>query len=41
MCDNKTWELIRAEYIAGGTSYAQLAKKYGVSKSLIGKRAIS
>ena len=39
MCDDKTWELIKAEYIAGGMSYADLAQKYGVPKGTIGKKA--
>ena len=38
MCDSKTWELIKAEYITGGVSYAQLARKYGVSKAAIQRR---
>ena len=32
---------IRAEYVAGGTSYAKLAKKYGVSATSIGRRSRS
>ena len=28
---NVDWNVIRAEYISGGTSYRKLAKKYGVS----------
>ena len=39
MCDPKTWEMIKAEYIAGGMSYAALAKKYGTSKAAICRRA--
>ena len=39
MCDDKTWELIKAEYIAGGMSYASLAKKYGTSKTAVCRRA--
>ena len=41
MCDQKTWELIKAEYIAGGTSYAALAKKYGVSKASIQRKGVA
>lgn len=33
------WERIRAEYIAGGTTFRALAKKYGVTKDAIGRRA--
>ena len=33
------WVAIRAEYVAGGTSYRRLAKKYGVSETSLGKRA--
>lgn len=35
------WERIRAEYIAGGISLRDLAQKYGVTKSAIGRRASS
>lgn len=41
MCDDKTWALIKAEYIAGGTSYAALAEKYGISKASIQRRGMS
>lgn len=34
------WEEIKAEYITRGTSYAQLAARYGISKSGVGKRAL-
>lgn len=33
------WAAIRAEYIAGGTSYRKLAAKYAVSLSTLRKRA--
>lgn len=33
------WAAIRAEYIAGGTSYRKLAEKYDVSISTLRKRA--
>lgn len=33
------WNAIRAEYIAGGTSYRKLAEKYGLNKDVIGRRA--
>lgn len=33
------WERIRAEYIAGGTSYRKLADKYGLSVDAIKRRA--
>ena len=33
------WNKIRAEYIAGGTSYRRLAEKYGVSFSTLRKVA--
>lgn len=33
------WERIKAEYIAGGTSYRKLAEKYGVSFSTLRKVA--
>ena len=33
------WNAIKAEYIAGGTSYRKLAEKYGVSKSTLMKVA--
>jgi hypothetical protein len=33
------WKTIKAEYIAGGTSYRKLAAKYGVSRTAIQKRA--
>lgn len=33
------WEKIKAEYIAGGTSYRKLADKYGVSFSTLRKVA--
>lgn len=34
------WERIRAEYIAGGTSYRKLADKYGLSLSAVKRKAI-
>lgn len=34
------WKRIKAEYIAGGTSYRKLAKKYGVSPTTLTKVAI-
>lgn len=33
------WNAIKAEYIAGGTSYRKLAEKYGVSESTLKKKA--
>lgn len=33
VCVNVDWKKIKAEYIAGGTSYRKLAEKYGVSRS--------
>ena len=33
------WSIVRAEYVAGGTSHRKLAKKYGVSATSIGKRS--
>ena len=33
------WKRIRAEYIAGGTSYRKLAEKYGVSFNTLKTRA--
>lgn len=33
------WKKIKAEYIAGGTSYRKLAEKYGVPRSNIERRA--
>ena len=33
------WKRIKAEYIAGGTSYRKLAEKYGVSQSTLRKVA--
>ena len=33
------WNKIKAEYIAGGTSYRKLAEKYGVSQSTLRQRA--
>lgn len=33
------WKRIKAEYIAGGTSYRKLAKKYGVSFNTLKTRA--
>lgn len=35
------WDKIKAEYLAGNSTYAELAEKYGVSKSTLGKRATS
>lgn len=32
------WESLKAEYLAGGVSYSQLAAKYGTNKSQICKR---
>ena len=34
------WKKIKAEYIAGGTSYRKLAEKYGVSPTTLTKVAI-
>lgn len=33
--DCTDWKLIKAEYIAGGTSYRKLAEKYGVKMSAL------
>ena len=33
------WNKIKAEYIAGETSYRALAEKYGVSKDMIARKA--
>lgn len=33
------WKKIKAEYIAGGTSYRRLAEKYGLSRSKLQARA--
>ena len=33
------WNKIKAEYIAGGTSYRKLAEKYGASESTLKKKA--
>lgn len=33
------WNKIRAEYIAGGTSFRALAEKHGVSKDMIARKA--
>lgn len=33
------WNVIKAEYIAGGTTYEELAEKYGVSISTLKKKA--
>jgi uncharacterized protein YjcR len=33
------WKKIKAEYIAGGTSYRKLAEKYGVSFNTLKRRA--
>ena len=33
------WRKIKAEYIAGGTSYRKLAEKYGVSRSKLQAKA--
>lgn len=33
------WNKIKAEYIAGGTSYRKLAEKYGISRSKLQARA--
>ena len=37
--DCTDWKKIKAEYIAGGTSYRKLAEKYGVPRSNIERRA--
>lgn len=36
-----TWDAIRAEYLAGGTSYRKLAAKYGLSRRTLEDRARS
>ena len=33
------WNVLKAEYISGGTSYRKLAEKYGVSQSTLRQRA--
>lgn len=33
------WKRIKAEYLAGGTSYRKLAEKYGISRSKLQSRA--
>ena len=33
------WKRIKAEYIAGGTSYRKLCEKYGVSRTTLQKKA--
>ena len=33
------WKKIKAEYIAGGTSYRKLADKYGVSRTTLERKA--
>ena len=33
------WNKIKAEYIAGGTSYRKLAEKYGVSRTTLERKA--
>lgn len=38
---NVDWEKIKAEYLAGGTSYRKLAEKHGVPFSTLEKRARS
>lgn len=39
-CEAKTdWNLIKAEYIAGGTSYRKLAEKYEISKTVLERKA--
>lgn len=35
------WKRIKAEYVAGGTSYRKLAEKYGVSRSKLQAKATS
>ena len=38
--DCKTdWNVIKAEYIAGGTSYRKLVEKYGVSRTTLERKA--
>lgn len=37
---NVDWDKIKAEYLAGGTSYRKLAKKYGISAQAVTRRAI-
>ena len=39
MCDEKRWKRIKTEYLKGGTSYAKLAQKHGLTKNIIAKRA--
>ena len=38
-CVDIDWKKIKAEYIAGGTSYRKLAEKYGVSRSKLQAKA--
>ena len=33
------WNIIKAEYIAGGTSYRKLCEKYGVSRTTLQRKA--
>ena len=37
--DCANWNKIKAEYIAGGTSYRKLAKKYGVPRTTLERKA--
>lgn len=36
MCD---WDAMRAEYIAGGVTYADIGRKYGVNPNTVGQHA--
>ncbi len=38
--DNELWKQIRADYLATGASYPELAEKHGVSLSTLKKRAM-
>lgn len=39
MTDTTNWKQMKEEYASGGTSYRQLAARYGVSYSAVAKRA--
>ena len=39
MTDQELWEQIKFEYIHSNSSYGQLAKKYGIPRGTIGRRA--
>ena len=39
MADNVNWDAIKAEYIAGGISQRELAKKHGITARMVGDHA--